>query len=86
MNWTNLGQIEILKKTVIQKIVIDEINILLTFQDGKFGAISSVCNHAGGPLENGCLKEGHIVCPWHNKKFDGWGWQKHPRQRSGRVP
>lgn len=70
MNWTNLGQIEILKKTTIQKIVINDVNILLTFQDEKFGAISSTCNHAGGPLENGCLKEGQIVCPWHNKKFD----------------
>lgn len=70
MAWINLGQIEILKKNSFQKITVEEKDILLTIVDGKFGAISSTCNHAGAPLERGCLKEGNIVCPWHNKKFD----------------
>lgn len=33
-------------------------------------AISALCSHAGGPLEEGSLAETVVTCPWHNSKFD----------------
>ncbi|NJN15617.1 MAG: Rieske 2Fe-2S domain-containing protein [Oscillochloris sp.] len=33
-------------------------------------AISAICNHAGGPLEEGNFKNGCVECPWHQSVFD----------------
>ncbi len=32
-------------------------------------ALHSVCAHAGGPLAEGSLEDGCIVCPWHASRF-----------------
>jgi len=36
---------------------------------GKLLAIGAVCSHAGGPLEEGELKDGTVICPWHGSCF-----------------
>ena len=28
------------------------------------------CAHLGGPLSEGTLKDGSVVCPWHGSEFD----------------
>jgi nitrite reductase/ring-hydroxylating ferredoxin subunit/uncharacterized membrane protein len=33
-------------------------------------AISSVCSHFGGPLEEGDREGDTVVCPWHKSRFD----------------
>jgi nitrite reductase/ring-hydroxylating ferredoxin subunit/multimeric flavodoxin WrbA len=68
--WRALGAIDELKRSVLRQIVIDKVAIALSFRDGRFGAISGRCNHAGGPLGDGELSaDGYIVCPWHHWMF-----------------
>jgi nitrite reductase/ring-hydroxylating ferredoxin subunit len=31
--------------------------------------MDSVCNHLGGPLEEGTIEDGCITCPWHQSMF-----------------
>lgn len=38
--------------------------------DGTFFAISDQCPHAGGPLSEGWIEDGKVVCPWHGWCFD----------------
>ncbi len=38
--------------------------------DGKACAISSVCPHQGGPLDEGGLHGSVVTCPWHGWEFD----------------
>jgi nitrite reductase/ring-hydroxylating ferredoxin subunit/DMSO/TMAO reductase YedYZ heme-binding membrane subunit len=45
--------------------------------DGKISAVSNVCQHQNGPLGEGRIVDGCIVCPWH-------GYQYVPE--SGRSP
>src|SRR5699024_4221999 len=33
-------------------------------------ALGAVCSHLGGPLDEGELKDGCLVCPWHGSEFD----------------
>lgn len=33
--------------------------------EGKFTAISDVCNHKAGPLSEGTVKGEYVTCPWH---------------------
>jgi nitrite reductase (NADH) small subunit len=36
---------------------------------GRVTALSGVCLHRGGPLGQGAIHEGRVVCPWH-----AWEW------------
>jgi 3-phenylpropionate/trans-cinnamate dioxygenase ferredoxin subunit len=38
--------------------------------DGQFYAVEDVCTHDGGPLGEGSLEDGQIVCPRHGAHFD----------------
>ena len=40
--------------------------------DGTITAIENVCLHMGGPLGQGYVEGGKIVCPWH-------GWEYEPK-------
>jgi nitrite reductase/ring-hydroxylating ferredoxin subunit/uncharacterized membrane protein len=44
--------------------------VLLTRRGGKVVAMADRCTHRGGPLHEGWLEEGCIVCPWHESAFD----------------
>jgi nitrite reductase/ring-hydroxylating ferredoxin subunit len=32
-------------------------------------ALKETCSHAGGPLAEGTLQNGSIICPWHGSTF-----------------
>src|SRR4051794_22180052 len=64
-DWHDLGSIEVLSRQPLQQIRAGGKRIALSFQNGQFGAISGVCNHAGGPLGVGQLEGELVVCPWH---------------------
>ena len=38
--------------------------------DSKFAAIDNVCAHHGGPLGQGVVAAGHVICPWHGWEYD----------------
>ena len=37
---------------------------------GEFFALDETCPHRGGPLHDGTLDEGIVLCPWHQWQFD----------------
>ncbi len=68
--WNDLGDVEELRRRPLQQVIAGRVRIALSYVDGVFGAVSGVCNHAGGPLGDGELDaRGYIVCPWHHWKF-----------------
>jgi nitrite reductase (NADH) small subunit len=38
--------------------------------DGAYSAMDNVCVHRGGPLGQGVVLDGKIVCPWHGWMYD----------------
>jgi nitrite reductase/ring-hydroxylating ferredoxin subunit len=46
-----------------------EADVLLVRQHGRVCALVHACAHLGGPLSEGTLKEGSVVCPWHGSEF-----------------
>jgi nitrite reductase/ring-hydroxylating ferredoxin subunit len=44
-------------------------DVLLVRQHGRVCALAHSCVHMGGPLSEGTLKEGSVVCPWHGSEF-----------------
>jgi len=37
----------------------------------KISAMENICLHRGGPLGQGVIEEGKVICPWH-----GWAWDQ----------
>ena len=37
--------------------------------DGEIHAMENTCLHRGGPLGQGVMEKGKVICPWH-----GWAW------------
>src|SRR5688500_6557200 len=44
-------------------------DVLLVRQRGRVCALVHACAHLGGPLSEGTLKDGSVVCPWHGSEF-----------------
>ena len=47
----------------------DEKVICVANVGGAVTAMENVCLHRGGPLGQGTIEGGKVVCPWH-----GWQW------------
>jgi nitrite reductase/ring-hydroxylating ferredoxin subunit/uncharacterized membrane protein len=43
--------------------------VLLARHNGTIYALANRCTHRGGPLHEGSLEDGCVVCPWHDSKF-----------------
>lgn len=43
--------------------------VLLVRDAGQMHALANVCSHAGGPLNEGKIVDGCVVCPWHASTF-----------------
>jgi nitrite reductase (NADH) small subunit len=38
--------------------------------EGNITALSGTCLHQGGPLGQGNIEQGRVVCPWHAWEYD----------------
>jgi multimeric flavodoxin WrbA/nitrite reductase/ring-hydroxylating ferredoxin subunit len=85
--WHDLGDVATLRTIPLRQVTIGRMKIALSFADGRFGAVSGVCNHVGGPLGEGhCDDAGYLVCPWHNWKFHSVTGEGEPGYEADRVP
>jgi nitrite reductase (NADH) small subunit len=44
-------------------------SICIANVNGTYNAMDNICLHRGGPLGQGMIEGGKVVCPWH-----GWVW------------
>ena len=84
--WSHIGDAATLSRRAVQPVTVGRQRIALTYHEGEFGAISATCNHAGGPLCDGHLDAGYVVCPWHYWKFNARTGEGEPGFESDRVP
>jgi nitrite reductase/ring-hydroxylating ferredoxin subunit/uncharacterized membrane protein len=75
----------------------DDADLLVVRQHGRVCALAHPCAHLGGPLSEGTLKNGSVVCPWHGSEFalddgrviNGPATQNQPcldvRERAGQI-
>ena len=43
--------------------------VVLVRQDGRIQALTATCSHMAGPLDEGEIEDGSIVCPWHGSRL-----------------
>ena len=44
--------------------------IFVAHVGGRYRALGATCTHEGGPLNEGEIEDGAVVCPWHGSMFD----------------
>jgi nitrite reductase/ring-hydroxylating ferredoxin subunit/uncharacterized membrane protein len=47
-----------------------DIGVVLVRHRGEVHAMGARCAHRGGPLHQGWVLDGQLVCPWHGSRFD----------------
>lgn len=84
--WHDVGPADKYSSQPVTEVHVGSVKIAITYQDGKFGAISGVCNHVGGPLGQGRLDGDYVVCPWHHWKFHCRTGEGEPGYEKDAVP
>ena len=71
IEWFRVGDTDMLKVGRITTVHVDHYTVCLTRTAEGYCAIDNRCPHQGGPLGDGFLQNGYVVCPWH-------GWEYSP--------
>jgi len=54
----------------VTTVVAAERAVAITRTEHGYGAIDNRCPHQGGPLGDGQIEEGCLICPWHGYEYD----------------
>jgi nitrite reductase (NADH) small subunit len=53
-----------------QRISLRREDICIANVNGVYSAMDNVCLHRGGPLGQGMIEGGKVICPWHGWAYD----------------
>ena len=67
--WTPVLSDTELADGTLRKADAGGVPVLLYRTDGTVYALDSTCTHMGGPLEEGTISDGCVICPWHGSTF-----------------
>ncbi len=67
--WHRLGTREELLARVPYAVKLDRHRIAIFNYGGAIRAIADGCNHRGGPLSEGRLRDEFVMCPWHGWEY-----------------
>ena len=70
MPWHKVDGAEDLQDGEVTLAVIMGKRIALARDGDHYAALDATCPHAGGPLSEGSVVGGTLVCPWHGREFD----------------
>ncbi len=68
-DFVSVLKMEDLKENVPTRVDANGRPVVLVRRGEEVYAISAVCSHYGGPLDEGKLVDGSIQCPWHYSRF-----------------
>jgi nitrite reductase/ring-hydroxylating ferredoxin subunit/uncharacterized membrane protein len=68
-DFTPVANSSALAENSMIKARVGDADVLLARQQGRVFAMIHSCAHLGGPLSEGTLNEGSVVCPWHGSEF-----------------
>lgn len=72
MVWKSTGiRADELAAQPLKGFEMDGETLVLVRVGGSIGAFQGTCPHEGGPLPDGTLSDGRLVCPLHGATFDG---------------
>lgn len=70
MTWHKIAEIGELTEGTLKRVVVSGSALVIARVGECYGALDSRCPHMGGPLHEGSLENGRLVCPWHGREYD----------------
>jgi nitrite reductase/ring-hydroxylating ferredoxin subunit/DMSO/TMAO reductase YedYZ heme-binding membrane subunit len=67
--WVDIGAAADIPENRARGVVVAGERIAVFRWDGRIAAVSGVCQHQNGPLAEGRIVDGLIVCPWHGYQY-----------------
>jgi nitrite reductase/ring-hydroxylating ferredoxin subunit/uncharacterized membrane protein len=67
--WHDLAAVESLPTDRTARVLLGEVPLLIVADGESFHVLADRCSHLSGPLSDGDLGEGCIICPWHGSVF-----------------
>lgn len=68
--WVKVAEKGELPNERVKTVFAGKRQVCLTHHKGKIGAIENKCPHQGGPLGEGQIENGWVICPWHAYEYD----------------
>lgn len=68
--FVKVGQVVDFPESSLKKVGVNGVDVLVVCLAGKLYAVANSCTHRGGPLNEGELEDGKVICPWHGGQFD----------------
>ncbi|HWB85574.1 MAG TPA: Rieske (2Fe-2S) protein [Bryobacteraceae bacterium] len=65
-----VGRLSDLPRDSVMEVAIGEDLYAICNVGGTIRALSGVCIHSGGPLGQGQIHKGRLICPYHLWEFD----------------
>ena len=70
MPFLKVGTLEQLPPDSVMEVMVGDRPYAICHAGGAVHALSGVCLHQGGPLGQGQIHDGRVVCPYHLWEFD----------------
>jgi nitrite reductase/ring-hydroxylating ferredoxin subunit len=67
--WVEVARADELPPGAVRGYTVAGRRIVLVRWEGKICALDARCPHDGGPLDQGEIYLGALVCPWHNFRY-----------------
>ena len=64
------SQAELPASSMVKEFLVDGRALCVANVDGGICVLDGTCPHEGGPLGEGSIEGGKLVCPWHAYAFD----------------
>ena len=68
--WVKVAKESDLPNGRVKTVVADKQQVCLVHHENEFSALENRCPHQGGPLGEGQIEEGWVICPWHAYQYD----------------
>ena len=68
--WHRVADVGELTDGALKAVAVAGKLLVLVFVGGRYGVLDGRCPHAGGPLAEGTVENGLLVCPWHGREYD----------------
>jgi nitrite reductase (NADH) small subunit len=70
MPFVKVAQLSALPPDSVTEVLLDGQPYAICNVGGQVRALSGICIHRGGPLGQGQVHDGRVVCPYHLWEFD----------------
>lgn len=64
------AQTELPQRGMVLEVSVQGRALCVANVDGAICVLDGTCPHEGGPLGEGIIENGRVVCPWHAYAFD----------------